>query len=175
MNTRTVMIPRGSDRSVRPTGLIWLQSLCSHEEFMSQIEFIVDQLKRAFDGEAWHGPALMEILDGVDAKTAAARPLPTAHSIWELVLHISVWEQVCMRRIRGESVSLSDTDEANFGRVEQVTEAAWQQAVQTLRQNHAELIQAVSALPESRLYDPLTDKDYNLLFMLNGAVTHAAY
>jgi uncharacterized damage-inducible protein DinB len=142
---------------------------------MSQIEFIVDQLNRAFDGEAWHGPALMEILDGVDAKTAAARPLPTAHSIWELVLHISVWEQVCIRRIRGESVSLSDTDEANFGRVEQVTEAAWQQAVQTLRQNHAELIQAVSALPESRLYDPLTDKDYNLLFMLNGAVQHAAY
>jgi|SRR5450432_664057 uncharacterized damage-inducible protein DinB len=140
---------------------------------MSQIEFIVDQLNRAFDGEAWHGPALIEILDGIDAKTAAARPLPTAHSIWELVLHISVWEQVCIRRIRGESVSLSDEDD--FGRIEHVSEAAWQQAVAALRRNHQELIKAVSALPESRLYDPLTDKDYNLLFMLNGAVQHAAY
>jgi uncharacterized damage-inducible protein DinB len=140
---------------------------------MSQIEFIIDQLNRAFDGEAWHGPALMEILEGIDAQTAAARPIPTAHSIWELVLHISVWEEVCIRRIRGESASV--TDEENFGRVEQVSEAAWQQAIATLRRNHAELVQAVSALPEAQLYDPLTDKDYNILFMLNGAVQHAAY
>ena len=140
---------------------------------MSQITFIVDQLNRAFDGEAWHGPALMEILNGIDAKTAAARPIPAAHSIWELVLHISVWEQVCLRRIRGESVSL--TDEEDFRRIKDVSEAAWQAAVQALRQNHAELIKAVSALPESRLYDPLTDKDYSILFMLNGAVQHAAY
>jgi uncharacterized damage-inducible protein DinB len=140
---------------------------------MSQITFIVDQLTRAFDGEAWHGPALMEILDRIDAKTAAARPIPSAHSIWELVLHISVWEQVCLRRIRGESVSL--TDEEDFPRIKDVSEAAWQQAIATLRRNHAELIQAVSVLPESRLYDPLTDKDYNILFMLNGAVQHAAY
>jgi hypothetical protein len=49
---------------------------------MSQIDLIVDQLERAFDGEAWHGPALMEILDGIDARTAAARPIPSAHSIW---------------------------------------------------------------------------------------------
>ena len=140
---------------------------------MSQIDFIVDQLHRAFDGEAWHGPALMEILDGIDAHTAAARPIPTAHSIWELALHVSAWEQVCLRRIRGESVSLSD--EENFGHVEHVNEVAWQQAVTTLRRNHQELIEAVSKLPESRLSEPLPDKDYNLLFMLNGAVQHAAY
>ncbi|MBV9341362.1 MAG: DinB family protein, partial [Acidobacteria bacterium] len=42
---------------------------------MSKIDLIVDQLKRAFDGEAWHGPALMEVLDGITANTAAARPL----------------------------------------------------------------------------------------------------
>jgi uncharacterized damage-inducible protein DinB len=140
---------------------------------MSQIAFIVDQLHRAFDGDAWHGPALMEILGGIDARTAAARPLPTAHSIWELALHVSAWEQVCLRRIRGESVSLSDAE--NFGHIEHVSETAWQRAVKNLKQHHEDLIQAISALPESRLHEPLPDKDYNLLFMLNGAVQHAAY
>jgi uncharacterized damage-inducible protein DinB len=140
---------------------------------MSQIAFIVDQLHRAFDGEAWHGPALMEILDGIDAHTAAARPISTAHSIWELVLHVSAWEQVCTRRINGASVSLSDAE--NFGHIEHVSDAAWQEAVKNLKQHHAELIHAVSTLPESRLYDPLPDKDYNLIFMLNGTVQHAAY
>ena len=140
---------------------------------MSEIEFIVDQLKRAFDGEAWHGPALIEILNGVDAKTAASRPLATAHSIWELVLHVSAWEQVCTRRIHGESLSLSD--EQNFGHIEHVSDSAWQTAVNDLKQNHAELIRAVSELSESGLHDPVPDKDYNLLFMLMGAVQHAGY
>ncbi|HEY7353433.1 MAG TPA: hypothetical protein VH596_11760, partial [Terriglobales bacterium] len=48
---------------------------------MTELEFIVDQLKRSFDGEAWHGPCLTEILNGIDAKTAAAHPISGAHTI----------------------------------------------------------------------------------------------
>jgi uncharacterized damage-inducible protein DinB len=140
---------------------------------MSQIQLIINELTRAFDGEAWHGPALMEILDGVDASTAAARPLPRAHSIWELVLHIAAWENVVNRRIHGEAVTLSD--EENFAHVENATEAAWQSALKKLRDNHAALLQTVAALPESKLNDRVPGKDYNLFFMLLGAVQHAAY
>src|SRR6267154_2593121 len=39
-----------------------------HEQ-MSEIDSIVEQLKCSFDGEAWHGPALMEILADGDADT----------------------------------------------------------------------------------------------------------
>ena len=141
---------------------------------MSQIEFIVDQLRLAFDGEAWHGPALMEILADVDATTAAAHPIPTAHSIWELVLHLTAWERVIITRIvEGRVVELSD--EENFGHIEQVSEAAWRQAVAGLQRTHQELIKVASQLKESQLTDPVPGKDYNLLFMLNGAVQHAAY
>jgi len=140
---------------------------------MSQIALITDQLKRAFDGEAWHGPALIETLEGIDAKTAAARPISQAHSIWELVLHISAWERVITRRLRGEKLTLSD--EENFGHITSVNENAWREAVNTLRQNHLDLINAVSSLPESKLSDSAPGKDYNVLFMLLGAVQHAAY
>ena len=68
---------------------------------MSQVDQIVHELKCAFDGEAWHGPALMELLDGVDAKTAAARPIATAHSIWELVVHLTGWERVINAQTSG--------------------------------------------------------------------------
>ena len=141
---------------------------------MSQIEFVVDQLKLAFDGEAWHGPALMEILADVDAETAAARPIPTAHSIWELVLHVAAWEQVIITRIvEGKAVTLSD--EKNFGHIEHAGEAAWRQALDTLQRNHQQLIKVASQLNESQLTNPVPGKDYNLLFMLLGAVQHAAY
>jgi uncharacterized damage-inducible protein DinB len=140
---------------------------------MSQIEFVIDQLKRAFDGEAWHGPALLEILDGIDARTAAARPLPTAHSIWELVLHVSAWEQVVTRRIQGETLTL--TDEQNFGHIEHVSEDRWQHAIQVLKETHTELIKTVSSLSEPRLNDRVPGKTYDIRSMLLGTVQHAAY
>ena len=141
---------------------------------MSQIKFIVNQLKCAFDGEAWHGPALMEILADVDAATAAARPISTAHNIWELVLHVAAWEQVITTRIvHGKAIQLSD--EENFGHIEHVSDAAWRQAVETLQRNHQELIKTVSGLTESQFSDPVPGKPYDVLFMLHGAVQHAAY
>jgi uncharacterized damage-inducible protein DinB len=140
---------------------------------MSQIDMVVNELKRCFDGEAWHGPALMEILDGIDARTAAARPLAKAHSIWELVLHVTAWENVVTRRIHGEALTLSDQE--NFGHVDSTADSAWKEAVTELRGKHSKLIETVSALPESRLNDRVPGKDYNLLFMLLGVVQHAAY
>jgi len=47
---------------------------------MSGRERLSGNLQRAFAGDAWYGPSLTEILDGVDARAAAARPLPGAHS-----------------------------------------------------------------------------------------------
>jgi len=141
---------------------------------MSELELIVDQLKRAFDGGAWHGPALMEILQGVDAKTAA-RPLSSTHSIWELVLHIAGWEDVIIRRIvHGKPAEVSG--EQNFGGViSDHGETAWRSAVKNLQEKHSELIEIVSKLSEVRLNDPVPGRDYDNRFMLLGTVQHIAY
>jgi uncharacterized damage-inducible protein DinB len=140
---------------------------------MSQVKQIVEELRCAFDGEAWHGPALMEILDGVDARTAAARPIATAHNIWELVLHLTAWERVVTRRLSSEKVTLTDAE--NFGHIKDFGEAAWQAAVAGLRSTHADLIKAVSSLAEEKLSAQVPGKPYNVAFMLHGAAQHAAY
>ncbi|PYQ46578.1 MAG: hypothetical protein DMF78_26090 [Acidobacteria bacterium] len=51
----------------------------------SEIERLEAQLEAAFEGPAWHGPSVLEALDGVTAEGASAHPLTGAHSIWELV------------------------------------------------------------------------------------------
>jgi uncharacterized damage-inducible protein DinB len=140
---------------------------------MSQIQIIVDVLKRAFDGEAWHGPALMEILGGIDAKTAAARPIPAAHNTWELVLHLTAWEGVIVQRLHGQKATVSDAD--NFPHISDSSQQAWQEAVADLRRTHEELIRTVSSLPESKLQEIVPGKDYEVRFMLFGAVEHTAY
>ena len=75
----------------------------------SEPALIADQLRRAFEGDAWHGPALLELLQDLDAATAAAKPLPEVHSIWELVLHIAAWDDAACRRLSGAKVQLTGT------------------------------------------------------------------
>jgi uncharacterized damage-inducible protein DinB len=140
---------------------------------MSEIEQIVHELKCAFDGEAWHGPALMEILDGVDAKAALARPIATAHTIWELVLHVTGWERVITQRLHGEKLVLSDAE--NFGHVTDTSETAWQRALANLRQTHKQLVDDMSKLSEEKLSARTPGKPYDLRFMLHGAAQLAAY
>lgn len=142
---------------------------------MSEIELIVDQLKRAFDGGAWHGPALIEILAGVDAASASATPVASVHSIWQLVLHIAGWEDVIIRRIvTGKPAELSD--EENFGgAITDQSDNAWRNALRMVQDKHSELINLVSGLPEGRLNDPVPGREYDNRFMLLGAVQHVAY
>jgi hypothetical protein len=55
----------------------------------TELARLEEQLQRSFEGEAWHGPSLRETLDGVTAEEASRHPIPGAHSIWELVLHLA--------------------------------------------------------------------------------------
>jgi hypothetical protein len=68
---------------------------------MNEIDRIIDQLQREHEGDPWHGSPLRQILTGLTSAQAAARPLPKAHSIWELVLHMTGWKNETRRRLSG--------------------------------------------------------------------------
>lgn len=139
----------------------------------SEAARIADQLRRAFDGSAWHGPALLELLAGVDAATAAAKPLPRVHSIWELVLHIAAWDGAVHRRLAGEKLQLTGTQ--NFPRAPQPTRAAWKKAIAHTKRTHDALVKTVAALPDSRLRDRVPGKRYDFYHMLHGVAQHELY
>ena len=90
---------------------------------MTETFRLADQIRRAFEGSAWHGDSILELLADVNAKTAAARPIKDAHSIWEILLHIAAWDDVVTRRIGGTALMLKD--EQNFPAVTDTSEAAW--------------------------------------------------
>jgi len=143
---------------------------------MSETARIADQLRRAFDGEAWHGDSLFEILEGVTAAQAAARPVAHAHTIWELVLHIAAWDGAVLRRLSGVALELSDAE--NFPPVKDTSEAAWRKTLAEVRRVHAELVSTVSALPDSRLDEIVPGKEgahYTFYYMLHGVVQHELY
>jgi uncharacterized damage-inducible protein DinB len=142
----------------------------------SEAARIADQLRRAFEGEAWHGDSVLEILKGVSAERAAARPIKNGHTIWELVLHIAAWDGAVRRRMGGVAVTLSDAE--NFPPVRDTSEAAWGKALAEVRHVHEELMAAVSAMTDTRLYGRVPGKEgahYTFYYMLHGVVQHELY
>lgn len=142
-------------------------------EARAEASRIADQLRRAFDGSAWHGPALLELLEDVDACAAAAKPLPNVHSIWKLVLHVAVWDGAALRRLAGEKYQ--PTGLKNFPPVPTPTEAAWRKAITQVKRTHDTLVTTVSALPQSRLGDRVPGKRYDFYHMLHGIAQHELY
>lgn len=134
---------------------------------------IADQLQRAFYGSAWHGPAIVEILEDIGALTASAKPIPNVHSIWELLLHVAVWDEAALIRLSGSKCQ--PTGHANFPPLTKPSEAAWRKAVSDAKRTHDKLVRTVSGLSEERLRDRVPGKRYNFYHMLHGIAQHELY
>ena len=141
---------------------------------MSEVESIADLLERAFRGGAWHGPAVAEALAGVDAAAAAARPIAGAHSIWEIVQHLAVWNEVPRRRLDGERLQ-NLPPERDWPPVTDLSTGAWQAAVAALQDAHAALHARVLELADGQLEDPVVGSDPTVRGMLLGVLQHNAY
>jgi uncharacterized damage-inducible protein DinB len=147
---------------------------------MSEISRIVDQLQREHDGDPWHGSPLRDILDGIDAAQAARKPLSGAHSIWELVLHLTGWKREVARRVGGAAAGSPAA--GDWPEVGAVTPERWQAALEDLERAHQELVTSARRLDEARLLEPTNDpRDRELgagvsyYVLLHGVVQHDVY
>ena len=140
---------------------------------MDEIAGLTDQLRRSFVAEAWHGPSVLEILADVNAAQAARRPLPAAHSIWEIVLHMTTWKDAVRRRALGEQVPV--TPEQDWPPVRETSDAAWAAALAGLRAAHADLVGVVGGLSARRLEEPLVPGGNTGYVQLHGIVQHDLY
>lgn len=142
---------------------------------------LADQLERAFRGGAWHGPAVAEALAGVDARIAARRPLAGAHTIREIVGHVSSWIEVCRARIEDdamEEVSAEEDwptpapDQEPGG---EPSEEAWRRELALMEERHRRLHAVVAGLDDARLDDPVPGSDPTVRGLIFGVLQHHAY
>lgn len=139
-----------------------------------EIQRLEEQLKRALEGEAWHGPSVLELLAGVSADEAAAHPIPGAHSIWEIILHLTTDYGLILRRLSGDGRSL--TPEEAWPRCPAVTEKNWKKATQDLTKLNQEFRQAILAFPGTQLDEPLVSEvAYTAYTQFAGVTQHHLY
>ncbi len=135
---------------------------------------IEEELRRSFHGEAWHGPSLRDALAGLTPDEAFARPIASAHTVWELVLHLAAWTGEVARRL-SEGGSGSPV-EGDFPPAPGTPSAAeWDSARARLWSAEVQLIAAVRAASSERLAERVEEEWYSHAAMLHGVSQHNAY
>lgn len=138
---------------------------------MSEIERIVDQLQRSYRGNAWHGPSIREVLDGVDAEAASARPISNAHTIGELVVHVLAWEKEALARLAGKGRDdLPPEEDWPEGA------AAWREMLEELDVVHERLSVAIAECSDGMLGSAVTGRPGTTVYvLLHGVIQHNLY
>ncbi len=143
---------------------------------MTELQHLAETVRRACDGDAWHGPALKEILTNVDAATARTKTDDT-HSIWELTLHVMAWFDIVRRRMAGEILgehNLTATDDWPPLPAD-LNESRWQATRDALYESAHRLAKAIEDFPSSKLDETVSAKDYSYAVMLHGIAQHGLY
>jgi hypothetical protein len=135
---------------------------------------IDDELRRAYDGDCWHGPPLCEVLKGLTAASARALHPQLAHSAWALVNHLAAWVEVVALRVI-EHRAIATPDAGDFPPVTDTSAGAWAAALDSLDRQHRRLLEAIAGLDPARLEEIVPGKDYPMAVMLHGTAQHYAY
>jgi uncharacterized damage-inducible protein DinB len=140
----------------------------------TELSRLEDQLGRTLEGEAWHGPSVLEALEGVSAEQAAAHPIAGAHSIWELVLHLCGTYGLVLRRLNGEGRQLAESED--WPAVPEPSAENWSDTIRTLKQLNEDLREAVKSFPAERLDQPLVpESPYTAYSQFIGVTQHNLY
>ena len=147
---------------------------------MGELERISNELRLAYQGDAWHGPSVRAALEGVDARVATTRLRPSTHTICELVLHMTAWTREVARRL---TLGIAQEPEAgDWPPGHPATDAEWKAIVAAFDAANQEVLDAIAHLNEAVLderigdaRDPALGSGVTRYVTLHGLVQHHAY
>jgi uncharacterized damage-inducible protein DinB len=142
----------------------------------SDLEALRQDLHKVYDGDPWHGSSITQVLRGIDADVAARRSIPHAHTIWEIVLHMTAWTREVASRVRGAAAKSPPEDwpATRFGG----GEPAWQAAKDDLAEAQKEIEAAVAPLAADDLLRWIENHEgtsCTVGTVIRGLLQHHAY
>ena len=147
---------------------------------MTEKDRIVDLSSRVMEGDPWHAGNIVSLLEDVTAAEAAARPIPGAHSIWQLVLHMTGWAEEVRLRVAGAPAG--NPAVGDWPRVGPVGRARWDAARAALFTAYRALHRDVSRMTARDLNLPTVDprnratgEGLSRYLTIHGVIHHAAY
>jgi hypothetical protein len=132
------------------------------------------EVRRTVTGPMWHGPSINDALDGLTYVAANSRPVPGAHSAWEIALHIASWADIVRSRL-GEAIMRDPVRSRDWPPVPAPSPSAWRLAVEQIGSAYDALADHVDWLRPEDLSRIVPGRDYTVETMVRGVIEHGAY
>jgi len=140
---------------------------------MNEPQRILALYNRVMNGKPWHGDSVWATLEGISADQAGRRQVASAHTIWQLVLHMTFWETEVLRRLQG--LPGRSVRKLNFPVVSENSPGDWKRTLADFRQSNAAFRQGLKNVDSSRLDKPLAGRTKPLYVELHGVIQHHLY
>ena len=134
----------------------------------TEVQKLGDILRHTFEKSAWHGLAVMEVLNSID-EDIVYKKFNANHSIIELVAHMTAWRVFVTERLVG-NINFDVNEEMNFPQIR-----SWQTAVDELVASQKKLLAALEKFSDDRLGEVVPNRSYKFFTMLHGIVHHDLY
>jgi len=135
---------------------------------------IATQLRNAFAGDPWHGDAISKLLEGITQTQALSRHIESAHSIWEIVLHIDLYIRLAAEPTRGVAMPKLYGTEGDWPSP-RAGDGTWLEAANHLKHNAEQRAQAIEEFGDARLHDVVPGRSYDFYYLFHGLVQHSLY
>jgi len=140
---------------------------------------ITNELKKVFNGDAWHGNHVMQILNNVDPEKAFKHFIPDGHSIAEIALHLTTWTEEVTSRLLGKNAS--EPERGDWPMPKNKSAQAWERIIFDFKVANEELIRQCEIIEVNSWDDKVAGDALALqntitrAELLNGLVQHHAY
>ena len=141
---------------------------------------LISELKKAFNGDSWHGGNLMQQLNFVKPENAFHHFILNAHSIAELVLHITAWTDEVNSRLLGAVAK--EPAAGDWPMPSSTTRKEWEKIVFDCKMSNEELIRVCGGLSEQEWNAEVKDDRDGVLGagvsnveLISGLIQHHGY
>ncbi|RZL48494.1 MAG: DinB family protein [Pedobacter sp.] len=141
---------------------------------------LVDELKKAYNGDAWHGNNTLSLLLSANATKVFTHPIPNAHSIAEIVLHLTAWTEEVIERLSGKSSKLPTR--GDWPSPKEKSEVEWLAILEDFKLSNLKLLEVFDTLKHSQWVNQINDErnqelgsGVNNAQLVNGLIQHHAY
>jgi len=141
---------------------------------------IVNEIKKAFNGDAWHGNHVMQTLNNVQPENAFKHFSPNAHSIAEIALHLTSWTEEVSSRLSGNLAV--EPEMGDWPAISEKSPQAWEKIIFNFKIANEQLIRFCENIKPNQ-WDDATKDERNATLgtgvtnaeLLNGLIQHHAY
>jgi hypothetical protein len=143
--------------------------------WMSESTTIAAMLKSVVDGPAWHGPSVMELVETLGAEQARRKGVKDAHSIWELLLHMTAWQEYALEVLKGKDAAPLEgaADWPALPEPPRVDE--WETTKRKFEGGMRELRERIIHLDDTQLRETVPGRNFPIKVLLHGLVHHNLY